>query len=623
MDSIVLCAVVQDAAASLLEWLAFHRMIGVDRFVVYDQSHIDAAATLVARSRFARHATVIRRAREDDRVAIYQDFVANHAADATWTALLDPNEFLHPVATDSLRSLLPRYHGFSIVMLPRLSFPVSPRHRPGQLLVAGCTNRLPDGSSRNVILATLLRVMDVQSIRGPPPAFTMAGDACDGSGRRMPADQVDASVLVVNRYLRLSGPEETVQDRRILRFVPRLRAMLHDGVPAPTMRGAATPAPAQEPLPAVAAAASPVAPTRPAPAPTLPMLGAPLSSAAARPAPAAPAGPVPAAPAGPAPAAFAGPAPVAAAGPAPAPLAGPTQSVPAGHSPAIPVGASPAAPAGRAPVVACASSVGADPASPLLGIGIVTYNRAGVLAKTLDRVQRHTTHPHTIVAVADDGSTDDTMQMLRARQVLAVSGTNAGVAWNKNRALFLLFALRRCDVVILLEDDAYPTRDGWHAEWIEAARRWGHVNLAADWLREHFISGKGTAADPILSRQLTAQCAVFSRESILFGGYFDTRFRGYGHEHVEHTWRLLRMGYGGSEWPPDSKTAPEFRLIWGGIAHQFAPSVGDAGDWQTERNRVLAQLLLGEYSHRPPFQTEQEARQLREEMRQALPHAPW
>ncbi|HUB46249.1 MAG TPA: glycosyltransferase [Acetobacteraceae bacterium] len=560
MDSIVVCAVFQDAASYILEWLAFHRMIGVDRFVLYDLGSTDGTAALIARSRFGRWTTVIGRPREADRAAIYADFVANYASGFSWAAILEGGDFLHPLAADSLRPLLVRYDGFSAVILSRLMFIVGGKHRPGQLLTASYVDRAPDTSPLHTAGITLLRVADILAVQGSPPAFTIAGEACDAAGNRVTPDVASsriADVLMVNRYRRQAGQQETIPDRRMIRFVPRLRALLHN---AAVEAGRAEP---------VASVGSP-----PVRVPATQVASVPMSDA--KPAPATSRPPV---------ATIASPAPEAA----------------TIHAP----------PAANA----------AGCAEPLLGIGIVTYNREQVLAETLDRVQRHTTHPRVVVAVADDGSTDGTLEMLRTRQVLTVTGRNTGVAWNKNRALFVLFVLQRCDVVILLEDDAYPSRDGWQAEWIEAARRWGHVNVAADWLRESFISGAGTLDDPIISHQLTAQCAVFSREAIIFGGYFDTRFRGYGHEHVEHSWRLMRMGYGGSEWAPDSKKPPLFRMIWGGIAHHATPSVGEAAEWQTERNRVLAQLLLGEHGHRPAFQNEDEARQLRSECGIGLPHA--
>ena len=144
-----------------------------------------------------------------------------------------------------------------------------------------------------------------------------------------------------------------------------------------------------------------------------------------------------------------------------------------------------------------------------VGIGIITFNRQDVLAETLARVRAHTTTPCAL-AVADDGSTDGTAAMVRSQNITLVTGRNMGIAWNKNRALFLLSAVAQCDVVILLEDDSFPIRDGWQEEWMLAAERWGHVNLAGEWFKDSFLKGSGTVDDPILATSVSAQCSGFS-----------------------------------------------------------------------------------------------------------------
>ncbi len=555
MDTIVVCAAFQDSAPRILEWIAFHRLIGADRFVLYDLGSTDATAALIARSRFSHQATVIDWARNDGRPAAYADFVANHANRFTWAAIVAPDEFIHPLDTDTIRALLPRYDGFSAVVLRRLGFVTSGQPmRPGQLVTGSCTSRVPDDSSVNGAVPTLLRAADLRGVGGTLHGFGLAGGMCNARGEPMTADghaaQACDDVMVVNRYPVQSAAEarpvvtapvaagdrsmaapragatpdsqaraaeaaETVPDRRILRFIPRLRAMLHD----------------------TSLAAQPIL-AKPHPSP---------------------------------------------------------QSSTTNPSPTV--------------------------ASLLLGIGVVTYNRRSSLNETLDRVLAHTKHPRTIVAVADDGSTDGTPDLLRARQVLTVTGRNMGIAWNKNRALFLLSELSRCDVVVLLEDDAYPARDNWELEWMTAAVRWGHANLAVRTLQQHFLAGAGTVEDPIYSQRLTAQCASFSREALLFGGYFDTRFREYGHEHVEHSRRLLRLCYGGSEEPVNGHPGPLFKLLWGGISHHRVPPAITAKAEPAERSRVLAQTLFSDFSYRAAWRDEDEARQMRDEMRHSFPRA--
>ena len=179
-----------------------------------------------------------------------------------------------------------------------------------------------------------------------------------------------------------------------------------------------------------------------------------------------------------------------------------------------------------------------------VGIGVTTFNRAPMLRNTLAAIRTHTRHDH-VLFVADDGSSDETEALLEQLGVSYLAAGNRGIAWNKNRALFYLSNVCKCDVVILLEDDTFPNADGWEAVWIEAALRHGHVNLAPSHWDEPYITGDGSASDPFLSYVLTGQCSAFTRQALDMVGYMDTRFRRYGFEHVEHTYRLISCGYGG------------------------------------------------------------------------------
>jgi len=78
-----------------------------------------------------------------------------------------------------------------------------------------------------------------------------------------------------------------------------------------------------------------------------------------------------------------------------------------------------------------------------LGIGIITYNRREIVRETVKRVRALTTHTPSSIVVADDGSTDGTQFALRVMGAPYVTGRNMGVAWNKNRALYLLNARLR------------------------------------------------------------------------------------------------------------------------------------------------------------------------------------
>ena len=178
------------------------------------------------------------------------------------------------------------------------------------------------------------------------------------------------------------------------------------------------------------------------------------------------------------------------------------------------------------------------------GIGVPTSRRPALLRRCVEKIQALTTTPHEIV-VADDGSGDETARMLATLPVAYILGRNMGVCWNKNRLLVALREVMKCDIILLMEDDTFPNVRGWERPWIEGAEKFGHVNLAGVWFRDRFLGGKGTVDDPVRSESISGQVTVFSREALDTIGYMDTRFRGYGYGHVDHSARLVRAGYGG------------------------------------------------------------------------------
>lgn len=251
-----------------------------------------------------------------------------------------------------------------------------------------------------------------------------------------------------------------------------------------------------------------------------------------------------------------------------------------------------------------------------LGIGIATYNRRDLVLATVGRVLAHTLHPYTL-AVADDGSRDGTADALRAQHITTIAGPRRGTAWNKNRLLFYLVELARCDVVVLLEDDTFPATAGWERDWILAAARYGHVNHAPPTLSGDRLTGAGTGEAPYLAPALTSHAAGFSREAVLFGGYFDTRFTSCGHENVEYARRLLRFGYGGLHTPGRDGVSAAFYLVRGGVTVTTPPShVTEAA---LARNREIAERISADTTPRACWRDLSEMEQFRAELAAVFP----
>lgn len=178
-----------------------------------------------------------------------------------------------------------------------------------------------------------------------------------------------------------------------------------------------------------------------------------------------------------------------------------------------------------------------------VGIGITTMNRRDHVLATIQGV-KDTSNPD-IICVSDDGSEDLTPSYVREvhPDVLLLANKNGGIARNKNRLLFRLFVIERCDVVLLMEDDVRPIEAGWLEAYSYFAYKNGHVNLRFSWM-EGLKGGQGILNDPYLSTQLTGQVIGVSDVGFEDTGYFDHRFKSYGFEHIEYSRRMASMRHG-------------------------------------------------------------------------------
>jgi glycosyltransferase involved in cell wall biosynthesis len=180
------------------------------------------------------------------------------------------------------------------------------------------------------------------------------------------------------------------------------------------------------------------------------------------------------------------------------------------------------------------------------GVGIVTFNRAGRLGDLIEAVLSTTTD--CLVVVADDGSTDETPQVVASfPSVLYVRGPNKGVAWNKNRALY---ALQDCDYIALLEDDLFPTLGAWFDYYESAAAFLGVHHFCR--VQDKEVPETNPACTEALSKYMSASpiygtsprgdFTFITRRALQAVGGLHPDFLGAGHAHGEWSERIARAG---------------------------------------------------------------------------------
>jgi len=92
----------------ILEWLAFHRILGIDRFFIADNNSDDGTTELLSALATAGLIDYIPFPGSPDRppqLDAYREILAKHSCNADWIAFIDADEFLVP--TDGAKTLSP------------------------------------------------------------------------------------------------------------------------------------------------------------------------------------------------------------------------------------------------------------------------------------------------------------------------------------------------------------------------------------------------------------------------------------------------------------------------------------------------------------------------------------
>lgn len=192
--------------------------------------------------------------------------------------------------------------------------------------------------------------------------------------------------------------------------------------------------------------------------------------------------------------------------------------------------------------------------APMFSIITPAYNSAAYIAETITAVLGQTFGGFELI-IADDGSTDDTIEVVRKtaggdRRIRIVDAPHGGPASARNAAL----AVARGRIIALLDSDDVWTPDylaeqlkmiercpGGGVVTANAINRGGDLDGRALWAA---TSGSRTLAvrDLILEENAVCIMSVFRREVFERIGGFDPRFNG--NEDYEFWLRAANAGFG-------------------------------------------------------------------------------
>ncbi len=180
---------------------------------------------------------------------------------------------------------------------------------------------------------------------------------------------------------------------------------------------------------------------------------------------------------------------------------------------------------------------------------VPVYNGGRTIRATIECLLKQTLAPLEIIVV-DDGSTDDTVDILREfdDRIKLISKSNGGPASARNVGV----RASNGSLIAFTDSDCLPHQDwlqeivkGFYAPDIAGAGgsvRGAYPGLVGEYIDLNRSLDPGFAPGGIVMRLVTAN-ACFRRDALVEANLFDVRFRRAGGEDTELSVRLRKMGY--------------------------------------------------------------------------------
>jgi hypothetical protein len=206
------CAIYRDEAPYLSEWIEFHRLVGAERFVLYDNQSRDDHRDVLAPYVQQGIAVVHDWPHFPGQISAYSHCIEHHRRESRWIAFIDLDEFLFSPTDSDLAGVLKGYEPYPAVAVNAAVFGHSGhRTKPPGLVLESYLRR---GNDRDV-----RRSRFVKSIVDPeraveavdPHRFVYTNGSAVDENRRPVHESVTESVsfsrLRVNHYYTRSEAE--------------------------------------------------------------------------------------------------------------------------------------------------------------------------------------------------------------------------------------------------------------------------------------------------------------------------------------------------------------------------------------------------------------------------------
>lgn len=261
---LTLVAIVRDQEHYIKEWLAFHRIVGVDRFVIVLHKCSDKTEQHIRELSFSNDIYIHRVVSQEGasaQMGAYRWVVRNYGMTSRWMMFIDSDEFFFGTKEDHLPTILERYEDYGGLAAHWMNFGHNNNVlRPEGLSIEAFTRRMGGTTWINRVVKCAVQTRQLLAIMSPHRQLTIKPivrehfdelDASDFSTNKLASWDivrcnhyhtrsmedwvqrckrgscntvyVNREIYDVNRFTQRGGD---VEDTTILRFVDRIKGLI-------------------------------------------------------------------------------------------------------------------------------------------------------------------------------------------------------------------------------------------------------------------------------------------------------------------------------------------------------------------------------------------------------------
>ena len=214
---IVICTCIKNEAPYLLEWIAYHRVMKVDHFLIYNNGSTDRSNEILKVLDDEDVVTCIdwpTKAGERPQITAFQDGIRRLKDHTEWIAFIDLDEFIFPKKHSDIKSFLKDYQHIDAIAVNWKLFGSSGHlEMLNELVIKRFTKCAEKNYSKHYIVKTIAKVDSAQSVNAhtcrlsPDRSTYIYPDGCEFETRDGIESHFDHDIVQINHYCTKSRAE--------------------------------------------------------------------------------------------------------------------------------------------------------------------------------------------------------------------------------------------------------------------------------------------------------------------------------------------------------------------------------------------------------------------------------